>query len=1039
MRSDPANPHVPTARSYGAFLIPTLLVCCAPSWAQTPAPKPGSNNNPPEEAIILDPFEVKTEKDNSYGALNSNSIGLFSMELAKTPVVADILTAQFIQDTASRSLEELYGNYAGSAGMVLATPESDGTATRPGDRFSTAQYGVRGLSAGRPRRDGFAFTATHQNATNLFSTERVDVIHGSQGLLYGATGAGGIINVVSKQARFKSQAMTLSDRTDQFGSHQDTLDANWGLSNVGVRFVALHDKNRTRRLFIGDDTEGYYGQVAFRFHLGDIQNTVRLTAEETHNNRITPANLTVNFGSTAVDPRHGYRLDQLLYTGKLGAINPDTGLPYPGGAIGNGHLDANNIQSLLGWRNEETVDNTIWEATVDTVWTKWLTTSFGALWDNSQEMRDPNGSNLYSPLNTTNTTGDWAVSPSFTDSESPDHKKSYRAAALFTNDLFNGRVHSQTSLGFDRQYADGGGATYFYYLANPDGSVSIDPTKSDLGRTRLPTVWVNVGQGPVYNPYSRVAARQITYNGQLYALMAANPRDPAWVSANNPLGLASLVPTIKGINTGSGGTNQGSDSQQRRDQGYYIANYSSWFDDRMQILLGMRKSDTFTRNANTDISIPDGYIETRSGPYPSYNAGVNYRVMRLPHAGEVSAYYGYSRTFNTTVGNADAYGVLPVNPVGETHEIGIKFNALDNRVSGSATAFVADSKNDNYSAGSGYRDTVNPNGLNGAFVGKDGAKGNFAKYDKTSRGLELILTANPTHDWRVRVATSLSDGKVKTDSVYPLLYNDQFYADKSGNVTYSDGQPFLVPVDATTVTKVGKQTTLIDPSAYGVAMVPLTIAMLNGTDPNDPNRYYTAFGPNTLPQNQPLSGSIGAGSNATLKNALLNFRKGTAQALTGATGLPISAMQYAWSDPGGYRQNGYVVQRKGDATVGYPVVRVNVTNDYTFSKTWLKGLHVGGSVALAWYNRTYFFNMPDRSRHLYGLAVENPTVNTWIGYAHRFRRVTWSSQVNVNNMFNKYDINFTPNNGTGFTNPVNVGVSYSGEPRYYVWTNKVSF
>ena len=49
-------------------------------------------------AVDLNGHEVVTTRDTSYGALNSNSISRFNMELLKAPVAADIFTEQFIQD-----------------------------------------------------------------------------------------------------------------------------------------------------------------------------------------------------------------------------------------------------------------------------------------------------------------------------------------------------------------------------------------------------------------------------------------------------------------------------------------------------------------------------------------------------------------------------------------------------------------------------------------------------------------------------------------------------------------------------------------------------------------------------------------------------------------------------------------------------------------------------------------------------------------------------------------------------------------------------
>src|SRR5581483_3868 len=187
-----------------SFFVPTAARAQA---ATAPAPAGKST----DQTITLSPFEVNTEKDTSYGALNSNSLTRFNTELDKTPVVADIFTKQFMDDTGVTTLEELFNGYAGGAGMVLATPESDSTANAAmGDRFSVSQLAQRGLSAGTPRHDGFQFSPTQINATNLFDTERVEIVRGSQGLIYGAAGAGGTVNLGFKNAHFTQERGTVS-------------------------------------------------------------------------------------------------------------------------------------------------------------------------------------------------------------------------------------------------------------------------------------------------------------------------------------------------------------------------------------------------------------------------------------------------------------------------------------------------------------------------------------------------------------------------------------------------------------------------------------------------------------------------------------------------------------------------------------------------------------------------------------------------------------------------------------------------------------
>jgi len=82
------------------------------------------------------------------------------------------------------------------------------------------------------------------------------------------------------------------------------------------------------------------------------------------------------------------------------------------------------------------------------VWSKWLSTSVGAYWNKQEEMRDPNGTSLLAPGATNNPTGDWAVSPTYSDSTGPNRQRSYRANALITLDPFKWRGAQSDGLWF---------------------------------------------------------------------------------------------------------------------------------------------------------------------------------------------------------------------------------------------------------------------------------------------------------------------------------------------------------------------------------------------------------------------------------------------------------------------------------------------------------------------------------------------------------------------------------------------------------------
>src|SRR5688500_5745417 len=170
-----------------------------------------------------------------------------------------------MRDIAATSVEEMLNGYGAGAGTVMSNPDSDALSQQPGDRVGNQTIGIRGTGGGAIRRDGFAATGAANNfgstavgITSTFDVERADVVRGPQGLLYGAGGAGGTVNTVSKRANFNQQRGAATWRIDQYGSKQAQLDYNFGKDWLAIRFSLLDESQRYRRLFIGYETQGYY-------------------------------------------------------------------------------------------------------------------------------------------------------------------------------------------------------------------------------------------------------------------------------------------------------------------------------------------------------------------------------------------------------------------------------------------------------------------------------------------------------------------------------------------------------------------------------------------------------------------------------------------------------------------------------------------------------------------------------------------------------------------------------------------------------------
>ena len=66
-------------------------------------------------------------------------------------------------------------------------------------------------------------------------------------------------------------------------------------------------------------------------------------------------------------------------------------------------------------------------------------------------------------------------------------------------------------------------------------------------------------------------------------------------------------------------------------------------------------------------------------------------------------------------------------------------------------------------------------------------------------------------------------------------------------------------------------------------------------------------------------------------------------------------------------------------------------------------------------------------------------VNPFASYRRKLFGHTWTLQVNVNNVFDKYYEVAMPNGTTGFRTTSNINVTWFQQPRSFIWTNTLKF
>jgi outer membrane receptor protein involved in Fe transport len=983
-------------RAAGLIVFAAFLagVGASRSRAQTTAPHPAN----PGEMVELSPFEVKAESDTSYGALNSNSITAFSTELKRMPVSADVFSETFMNDIGMDTIEQMVQTFSAGAGMASLSPDTSAANSQYLDRNANGSLSLRGLAAPSMQINGFFPSGGGgTNATGIssnFDVERVEVISGPQALLYGVSGAGGVVNLVTKQARFdKGRTGSFKFQVDQYGHKMGQLDYSWGGRRVAVRLALIDQVLGGRRVEIGGPLVGGYAQVAYR----PFTNTVlRFSLERTNMDRVNAngGGLAMTGLNATQDARNGQTLHWLLATNQvLAAAN---GGPSSAGPIMNGKLNWDNVDTIAGAMSGETQRHSLETVQAENRWNSWLSTQLSLGYRTETRKKVGNSSvSFLAPGATSNPLGTWAVSmggSSATYLWEPVRQKVARFSGLATNDFFSGRAHSQTVFGADFTRTDG--AVNSYYFVQADGSFNAVKSASTAnnGYLLIPTIFWPVTNGPVKYPLWNRESTRITYNGVNYIREVPNDTVAALISPDNPEGLTGK---------GTGDFRHATDIQS----GIYAANFTDWLDGRLTTLAGFRSGKAYSRNQTEAAAPTPSVMDESMARYTAFNLGANYKLTNW-----LRPYLEFSDSYNPAGGSADPYGNFMKTSNGIGEEGGVKIANPAGTISGSLALYHTKSKNELLQFTSTVTNDINPAGLNGRL----GAANNTVNVDRDTQGGQISLTAVPSSGWRMRFSAAMISSKIGTNKAYAQLYNDQFYANAQGQVTYKDGT--VVYVDPT-------RTAVLTATSPGA--VPLTLALMNSTA----SRYYA----------NPIGVSGAITSNSQVATILKTADPVHGPILTGAVGLPITALQIApnpLSPPPGV----ITVTQTGDLVTGFPKYSMNFTNMYTFREGRLRGFRVGGTVVAMWKNSLYYYYpngiAQPNTRTMFYLP-NRTTVSAILGYEKRFPRFTFSTQLNIQNMFNRYNVVLLPSYVNGWAGPNNA--TFDQQPRLYVWSTTLGF
>ncbi len=231
-----------------ALALLSAAVCCALHAQQAPAPTAPDATAPAkdkkkleEETIVLSPFIVNAEENQSWQATSSLAGARTRTDLKDLAQPISVFTSEFLKNIGATNFQQamLYSVNVENENE-FAPDDTEGNSVS-----STTQNRVRGLAAASQTR-GF-FKTNFRSDT--YNTDRITVASGPNSILFGIGSPAGILDSTPIRANTTTPVGEIGLRTDKYESYRGTID--FGLPIVkdvlAIRVAEMKQKTRTFR------------------------------------------------------------------------------------------------------------------------------------------------------------------------------------------------------------------------------------------------------------------------------------------------------------------------------------------------------------------------------------------------------------------------------------------------------------------------------------------------------------------------------------------------------------------------------------------------------------------------------------------------------------------------------------------------------------------------------------------------------------------------------------------------------------------------
>lgn len=220
---------ISTVRRLSAVLLATASVIASPAFAEATA----------DEATV-DELVVTSRVQRLY-RVEETTVGKQAEDPINIPQSIQVINSELIKDLGARDVTDLYRNISGISFFSYS-----GVTFRGFRQDQTYWDGVRG--------DPFIGFAVPQ----LFNIERVEVLKGPSGMLYGPSAPGGMLNYVTKTPKevFEGQVSAVAGNYDRLGVSGEVTgpitDAVSARAGVFWEQKDSFRRNASSKSFIGD-------------------------------------------------------------------------------------------------------------------------------------------------------------------------------------------------------------------------------------------------------------------------------------------------------------------------------------------------------------------------------------------------------------------------------------------------------------------------------------------------------------------------------------------------------------------------------------------------------------------------------------------------------------------------------------------------------------------------------------------------------------------------------------------------------------------